>query len=427
MFISLPIINFSDFEKEQNEGEIQQQVEDYLMDESGTLDMDLVEELRKKKYESLYWLKNNYIAIPRDYHHYKHREKALMLFDKVSGQKDAIFSGLYWHQSMEEAQAEARISGKPILSLRMLGDFSEDLSCANSRFFRILLYSDTNISRILQNDFILHVTSVIDVPKITIEYPDGTVQQQTITGNSMHMIMDADGNILDALPGLYGPNFFKNWLSEFMYGKNIKSTDRLKYIIQNRKRKITRLEKLLAQDEDFIFVDNNLSRIIEGLSPPVDLSALQAEVMAIGKSVVEVPVLKKILPEEGGKVSPQSPSNFNPEDKRWIDKLNSFGFVLDNLDDNTIKLISVKKEYPTQEELDKTIRQLSAMVSMESIRNELNLHLRILKMLNNGEKEYSEDEFVDEVYAQLFKTPLDDYKMGMYRSNLFYGLTDDGF
>jgi len=52
--------------------------------------------------------------------------------DTVSGQKDSYISGLYWYTDLKEAQKVAKETGKPILSLRLLGKLTDELSCANS-------------------------------------------------------------------------------------------------------------------------------------------------------------------------------------------------------------------------------------------------------------------------------------------------------
>src|SRR6478672_6182351 len=61
--------------------------------------------------------------------------------DAVAGQKDASASGLYWYTDLEQAKAAAASEGKPILSLRLLGNLDSEYSCANSRFFRAVLYA----------------------------------------------------------------------------------------------------------------------------------------------------------------------------------------------------------------------------------------------------------------------------------------------
>jgi len=59
--------------------------------------------------------------------------------DRVGAQYDNHASGLYWYTDFEKAKAAARASKRPIFSLRLLGRLNEDLSCANSRFFRTTL------------------------------------------------------------------------------------------------------------------------------------------------------------------------------------------------------------------------------------------------------------------------------------------------
>jgi hypothetical protein len=59
--------------------------------------------------------------------------------DAISQQNDSYLSGLYWYTDLAQAKAAAKATGKPILSLRLLGKLSEEFSCANSRFFRTVL------------------------------------------------------------------------------------------------------------------------------------------------------------------------------------------------------------------------------------------------------------------------------------------------
>lgn len=134
--------------------------------------------------------------------------------DAVSQQKNSYLSGLYWYTDLTKAKAAARAGGKPILSLRLLGKLSEEFSCANSRFFRTVLYSNAEVSKVLRDGFILHWQSVRPAPKITIDFGDGRKLQGTITGNSIHYVLDAEGQPLDALPGLYGPQAFLNSLAK---------------------------------------------------------------------------------------------------------------------------------------------------------------------------------------------------------------------
>lgn len=133
--------------------------------------------------------------------------------DRVCGVRDCARVRLFWYTDFEAAVAAARAAGKPILSLRLLGRLDEDLSCANSRFFRTILYPDAEIGRLLRQRFVLHWRSVRPVPKLTVDFGDGRTLERTVAGNSIHYVLDPRGRLVDALPGLYGPEVFRQELS----------------------------------------------------------------------------------------------------------------------------------------------------------------------------------------------------------------------
>lgn len=132
----------------------------------------------------------------------------LAALDQICGQRDCAPAQLYWYTDLEQAKAAARASGRPIVSLRLLGDLREELSCANSRFFRALFYPDPAVSAALRDGFVLHWHSERPAPKITIELGDGRRVETTITGNSAHLVLDSAGRPVDVLPGLTSPRQF---------------------------------------------------------------------------------------------------------------------------------------------------------------------------------------------------------------------------
>jgi len=130
------------------------------------------------------------------------------LVDAVAGQRDGWASLLYWYTDLEAAKVAAEAAGKPILSLRLLGRLTDEHSCANSRFFRKSLYPNAAVGKFLRENFILHWESVRPVPTVTIDFGDGRTLKRTITGNSAHYVLDCRGRLVDAIPGLYGPQEF---------------------------------------------------------------------------------------------------------------------------------------------------------------------------------------------------------------------------
>lgn len=134
--------------------------------------------------------------------------------DRICAQKDAHTSRLYWFTHLGAAIAEAERTQRPILSLRLLGRLDEELSCANSRFFRKLLYPDPRINQVLRHDFVLHWQSLRPVPKVTLDFGNGRQLQRTLTGNSVHVVLDRRGRPVDALPGLMSRDVFVDELAQ---------------------------------------------------------------------------------------------------------------------------------------------------------------------------------------------------------------------
>jgi hypothetical protein len=143
----------------------------------------------------------------------QHGSFASSALDAVCAQKDAHTTLLYWFTDLDAAIAEARRTKRPILSLRLLGRLDEELSCANSRFFRKSLYLEPAINRALRERFVLHWQSVRPVPTVTIDFGNGKTLTKTLTGNSTHLVLDQSGRPVDALPGLFSAEVFAQLLA----------------------------------------------------------------------------------------------------------------------------------------------------------------------------------------------------------------------
>ena len=130
------------------------------------------------------------------------RERWERTLDAVCAQRDCAASGLYWYTDLDLARAKARRAGKPILSLRLLGHLDEDVWCANSRFFRTVSTRIPGV-RELRDRFVLHWASERPVPRLSIDFGDGRRLEGTITGNSVHYVLDSRGRVVDA-PGSTG-------------------------------------------------------------------------------------------------------------------------------------------------------------------------------------------------------------------------------
>ena len=115
---------------------------------------------------------------------------------------------LDWHTDIHSAIRDASSRARPILSLRLLGRLDEELSCANSRYFRTLLYPEPHVQRVLRDEFVLHWQSLRPVPKVTLDFGNGRTLVRTLTGNSLHAVLRSDGTPVDAVLGLLSADAF---------------------------------------------------------------------------------------------------------------------------------------------------------------------------------------------------------------------------
>jgi hypothetical protein len=350
--------------------------------------------------------------------------------DALCNQRDCAASELYWHKDFTAAQQAARTSGKPILSLRLLGNLDEDLSCANSRFFRIALYSNPEIAQLLRDRYILHWQSVRPVPKITIDFGDGRKVQQTLTGNSIHYILDADGKPIDALPGLYAPQAFKRHLThsaEFMAKyRQLPAEQQRATLDKYHQTQLAQLQANWKRDLDKLGIAVSFPTAISSLNNLP--TAAEAAPIAVSKSIVEVPILQRIQARSAVLIKAT-------DDPLWA-KLGELHQEDATLAKNSIDLIRRKQPQLARlnaSDRDKNIDPIVALttnfqkaIAIDSIRNEYLLHSQIYQWLMGSRFTYTVENLNARVYSQLFLTPSSDRWLGLMPRDGYTRIDRDG-
>jgi hypothetical protein len=357
-------------------------------------------------------------------------QRLSLALDTVSQQKDSYLSGLYWYTDFGQAKAAARAAGKPILSLRLLGKLNEEFSCANSRFFRTILYSNEEIARTLREKFILHWQSVRPAPRVTIDFGDGRKLERTLTGNSIHYILDQDGRPLDALPGLYGPAAFLRELTAVegvLQQLSKKETGNLVQTIplyqRNRLNKINLdwvadVEKIGGKVPEGFIVTKR-----EDGTP----EALQVARLAVTKMVTEATILRSMIaaPEALGAVT---------DEAAWK-KIALFHFADAELDSRSIGLIQrqTQKAFraePAERSSEKTLARLleslQMNIAMDTVRNQYLMHTKLYAWLIADPTRSDLDALNNKVYAELFLTPASDPWLGLFSSETYVALEGSG-
>ncbi len=337
--------------------------------------------------------------------------------DAVAMQKDAYAAKLFWYTDLEEAKREAARTKKPILSLRLLGNLNEEFSCANSRFFRALLYANADVSKYLRENYVLHWKSVRPVPKVTIDFGDGRKIERTLTGNSIHYILDRDGEIIDALPGLYSPERF------------LKNLTRAKQLIEGKNSlpEQERLTKVLTYRAMFFEdIKDNRARLVKKanvkLTAPTDgTEALEVAPRAVTKSLTESSILRD-LSDDFSRYEPQ----INLDEWKKLSKLYAGDTSLDAASIAFIKRQNAKNGL-TDAEFASLLTKLTEYVALDTTRNDFLFHTKIYGWFNGRyAKPLDLESFNARVYSELFKTPDADKWIGLYTTDVYTALDGNG-
>ena len=336
--------------------------------------------------------------------------------DTVSMQKDDYASHLYWYTDLEEAKRVAAKQNKPILSLRLLGNLNEEFSCANSRLFRAILYSNDEIATYLRENYILHWKSVRPAPRITIDFGDGRKIERTVTGNSIHYILDSDGQIIDALAGLYSPQAFLSYLkqSRELVSRIAKLTpiEKRKSLLEFRKNNFDAIRK----NRDAAVASSKVS-----FSEPKDtVAALPVMERAMSKAVVvdEVGLLR--VYDDFSRFEPQ----INLDSWTKLAKIYSPASGLDTASNDFIRRQN-KATGLTESEFAGLFTKLENFVALDTTRNDFLFHTKLYEWLN-ARRPVSLDTFNSQVYDVLFKTPEKDKWLGLYSTDVYTALDGNG-
>jgi hypothetical protein len=348
--------------------------------------------------------------------------------DAVSRQRDSYASHLYWYTDFEQAKAASRASGKPILSLRLLGNLDEEFSCANSRFFRAVLYANQQVSALLRERFILHWKSVRPAPRVTIDFGYGRKIESTVTGNSIHYILDTEGRPIDAIPGLYGPKAFLTALmqaeSAFTSSATLTGAAREASLRRYHKGRMKAIGDQLEADQSRAAVRLNQKALVaESDNNPGPPTAKQAAPVAITKSVVERKTLRLIGDGPAAPPRPSTEADLSAWEK--IAALHSGDATLD-----AASIALIRSQYPSVDydnaAISRIVQNLERYIAVDTVRNEYVLHNTLHRWLADEWMTKDLDSLNEQVYARLFLTPRSDPWLGLAPPNTYSGIVNNG-
>ena len=347
--------------------------------------------------------------------------------DAICQQKDCDASRLYWYKDLEAAKAASKETGKPILALRLLGNLTDELSCANSRFFRTALYPNAAVSQLLRDRFILYWQSERPVPKVTIDFGDGRKLEQTITGNSIHYVLDNEGLPIDAIAGLYSPQAFIDNLkqaeaiAQSLQNTNDNANLRREILVKYHRDRLTKLEKNWQADLRRLRLPNQ--RLLALATTDPKASAMIASRLTVSKAMVELPTLSRTTGEPLTELNPPSPFA-KLSDENWARLARLYQNRV-YLDQGSIKLM--ERKLPTNASMSTIINSFERAIAQDTVRNEYVFHAQIHNWFANGEFINSDTTALTtlnrRVYDQLFMTPASDPWLGLVNENIYTGIS----
>jgi hypothetical protein len=346
-----------------------------------------------------------------------------LALDAICQQKDCDMSRLYWYTDLEAAKAVAKASGKPILSLRLLGSLDEELSCANSRFFRTVLYPNAEVAAVLRDRFVLHWQSERPVPKLTIDFGDGRKLERTLTGNSIHYVLDADGNPVDAIPGLYSAQAFLENLTAaetiVKQSAGLKYQEKALLIATYHRDRLEALQKKWHKDLTSVGLP---IRPLIVVAPPVSTtnppSAITAGRIPVGKMMLELPVLERTTVP--APATSNQGLNMKLSDENW-ERLSRLYLGSSGLDANSLKL--VERKLSSQHSLSATVANFEKAIAQDTVRNEYLFHAEIHDWFAYGTGARNLRSLNQRVYTELFLTPASDPWLGLVPTNVYTGIS----
>lgn len=352
--------------------------------------------------------------------------------DAVCGMKDCADARLFWFTDLAAALEQAQATGRPVLSLRLLGRLDEELSCANSRLFRLALYTHPQISQVLRDGWVLHWHTVREVPTVSIRFgPDRAGPERflegTITGNSIHYVLDTQGRIVDALPGLYGPGAFLDALTvarlraaqasvesdeQFDVGQVRYHQDRARATWRAFEHDLKRLD---VDKPGKVALAMARRAATSPRVPGGPVSARVAAPRAMTKMVMETEVLDAIaldrgLPRSGSALDWPAIGALHPE---WNGPV-------------PVNVAALQRRLPPGADVGPALETLARLFLADTAQNECLLRPFLRSWLIRAKPIRDLDAFDERVYADLFLTPLSDPWLGLSPESLYTSLRPVG-
>lgn len=285
------------------------------------------------------------------------------------------------------------------------------------------------------------------MPRITIDFGDGRKVERTITGNSIHYILAADGSVVDAIPGLYGPAAFLRelttahsaaMLNGALVAGAVRDADLRLWHVQQQQRivadwqaDLTRAGVAGAKAEP-LKSDAQPSGFVV-VAPP----AMAAAPLARSKRFVELNIVRQLSPST---IVSATDLESRSDDAVWT-KLATLHADDARLDHGSRTLIAAQhpdaaraamltaSKVNVERPLVRLVANFERSIAEDTVRNQYLFHRKLHEWLADSKQpRLTSDvtELNERVYAELFLTPSSDPWLGLVPADTYSALQNDG-
>jgi hypothetical protein len=284
-----------------------------------------------------------------------------------------------------------------------------------------VLYSNAEIASVLRERFVLHWQSERPAPVITIDFGDGRKLERTITGNSIHYVLDSSGVPIDAFPGLYGPQAFLRGLKEveglYKSLSQTKGTERTFVMTNYHRVRINTASFAWATDTAKIGGKIPGNFVVER-GPNGEFKAIAVAPLAITKMVTERTMLREL------NVASEALLKVTDEVAwRKIAQLHAADAVLD---ERSIALIRRQNPSLSEQEFAAMLKNFQELIAVDTVRNDYLMHAKLSVWLLQDPSRTDLEKFNQKVYAELFLTPKSDPWLGLLDKDVYVGIDNSG-
>ena len=250
---------------------------------------------------------------------------------------------------------------------------------------------------------------------------DGRKLERTITGNSIHYVLDSSGQLLEALPGLYGPQSFLRGLTnaetflKSLAGKTEQQRTFMLTMYYNQQH--NRISAAWTIDTEKIGGKKPEGfTIVPGANG--EAPALSIAPLAVTKAITETSILRAMnaATEQLGRITDE-------DAWRKIAQLHASDAVLD---ERSISLIKRQNPALTEREFAGLLQKFQELIALDTVRNEYLLHSKLYTWVVRNPIRDDVEKLNEQVYAKLFLTPGSDPWLGLFSTDVYTALENGG-